>query len=205
MAEPELLPPTGLAGIEDAILAALAGDAALAAVVRHIGSWQGDMEAAVERSVLRDPAILVLFGGFDAEPRGGHYDLAVEWQVLVRARNLRRESARRVGGASASEPGTYELIQHVLRILTHADLGLEGVDELRLVACRLLQTGRDPDQTTSAYLVVLHQDVDLLAVAPAQTLDDMAASIEVHNPDEEGGDPAWVPTLDVSISLSAED
>lgn len=204
MAEPEHIPTTGITGIEDALLAALQGDPALAAVARHIGSWQGELETAIEQNAFRDPAILVLFGGFDTSPRGGHEALDVEWQILVRARNLRREAARRVGGPVSGEVGTYELVQHVMRILTGSDLDLDGVDELRLVACRLLQTGRDPSQTTSAYLVVFKVDADLLAVAPEQTLDELELNLEVHNPDEAGGDVSWVPSVDLTLDLTEE-
>jgi len=204
VAEPEHIPTTGIGAIEDAMVEAMQADVALAALARHIGTWQGELEDALEQVAFRDPSILVLFGGFDAEPRGGHESLDVEWQVLVRARNLRRESARRHGGPVSGEVGTYELVQHVMRILTGSDLDLDGVDELRLAACRLLQTGRDPGKTTSAYLVVFKVDADLLAVAPEQTLDELELNLEVHNPDEAGGDASWVPSVDLTLDLTEE-
>lgn len=191
---------SGLEAVEDAIIDALATDATIASYARHVGTWQGKLEDALEQSLFRDPSILVLFGGFDTEHRGGDYALQTEWQVLVRDRNLRRERARRTEGP-AGEPGTYKMVADVIRVLTRAELAVDGMDELHLVACRLLQTGRDPSRTTSAYLLVFAADLDLLAVAPEQTLDELAAAVEVANLDEDSGETEWNPVIDVTVNL----
>lgn len=202
MADPLRELTTGLEGIEDAILAALGADATIAAAVRTLASWQGSVEDATKDALLRDPSILVLFAGAEAEPMGHHTQLRTEWHLLVRDRNLRGNQPRRQPGA-AGETGTYALVGHVLRVLTGQDLGLDGVEGFGPLGIQLLQTGRDPSKHTSAYLVAFEARADLMAVAPALELVEVVTTLSVANTDESDGSTDWLDVDGPVITLES--
>lgn len=203
MSEPLRELTTGLEAVEDAILAALREDPLIAAYIRTVESWQGTLEHAIQQAgMVRDPAILVLFAGGPVSKLGGHHRCLAQWQILVRDRNLRGNSARRRG--ESTEPGTYVMVGDVLRVLTGNDLGLDGVAPFEPVACDLLQAGRDPSQTTSAYLVSFEASLDLLAIAPETDLASIELALQVANPNESTGTTAWSPSLPLTIELETE-
>lgn len=195
------LTPT-LEAVEDAIVTALNDDETMGAYLKSCSSFQGSVEESLAEGVaIRDPAVLVLFAGGEFEERGPEEVVLVgEWHLVVRAQNLRGEQYRR-RPASASEVGSYQLVQDVLRVLTNQDLGLEGLAPLVPMDVELLKT----DRRVSAYAVAFRGELDLQTIAPSgddDTLKTVVTEIEVRNDtDDEWNDGGG----DVIDNLDQED
>lgn len=183
------LQPT-LEVVEDAILAALREDAILATRLRSpaldIQSFRGDGAEAIATAVQRQPALLVLYDGTRLEPQGMHQHVGMDtWVVLVLASNLRGEAARR-RPAPAGEVGAYELVEHVLRVLTATDLGLDGFGELAPVQVELVETSTRAGQSLTLYQVAFEAEHVLRDTPPDQLLETLASTYEVRGADDEG-------------------
>lgn len=200
MATPtRVLRPT-LEAAEDAIVAALAGDATIAAYIMDVVSWQGTLEDAVQEAVIREPAILVLCAGAEFEERGALEHIAsVEWHIVVKHRSLRGERYRRAP-AAPGEVGTYQMVQDVLRVLVGQDLELEGMSPLAPKAVELLQTSSSKDRAQSAYTLIFTSELDHVVVAPEDTLTELGFGYELRN---EGAD-TWVAAADADIFPAEE-
>lgn len=176
-----LLVPT-LEVCEDAIVAALAADAAILVGVpaASIKPFQGDLAQAMQEVAVRPPAILVMWAGGDIEPMGSEYfEVDGEWRVLVFARNMRSRKASSNPDA-AGEVGAYQLVADVLRVLSLQHLDVAGMGELRPVACELLQAGSNKERTVTAYLVVFRCSVELQVVVPSTNLLEVRTTLESH-------------------------
>ncbi len=109
--------------IEDAIIAALEADAALAAArvpVKSLG-YVPDRDE-LKKYIAAFPAVYVVYAGEDGERIGpiGAEGITWNWTVLVGARNLRGESDARRDENS----GAYWMIDRVKTALRDNDLGL---------------------------------------------------------------------------------
>lgn len=112
--------------IEDAIVAALLADATLVSMTRHIGSYAGNFKRARAKGyVLVMPAVLVWYqGGPTVFKSGARFEHTAKFGVSLVVRNLRGD-VNAQGGASDSEPGVYDLVPEVMRILAGQTLALD--------------------------------------------------------------------------------
>lgn len=165
-----------LEAIEDAIVAALVADPTIAAYVADVAPFQGTLEQAIQETAFRDPAMLVLFAGFDADAFGqADEQLDLEWHVIVRGRNLRSNAARQAPAATG-EVGTYQMVQDALRVLAGREFELDGLGALSAAGCELLTAGANKDRSLSAYTVVFRCTAELRVVEGDDELTTMAAT-----------------------------
>ncbi|MDD3582336.1 MAG: DUF1834 family protein [Desulfobacca sp.] len=121
--------------IEDAILVALAGR--LGSYVKTIESYQGQLEADLEKFPWRLPASLVMLRETRVEKATTHtYDLNLTFTVIVADRNLRGNREGRL-----SNVGIYRMLEDVRGALWDQDLGLE-INPLTLVKEEALLNNR---------------------------------------------------------------
>ena len=187
----------GLDSLEDAVVAALLADATISSYAQEVSPFQGALEDAISEQSWRDPSILVLFAGGPIEAAGSEdVRITCEWQVIVRARNLRGNAARQAPTATG-EVGTYQMVADVLRVLTHRTLDLEGAGALEPQGVELLAAAANPDRALSAYLLVFTQTVELQAIAPDVELAEVGATLDGPVPDS-GAEPP------VTIELTLE-
>ncbi|OPX20372.1 MAG: hypothetical protein BZ151_04400 [Desulfobacca sp. 4484_104] len=112
--------------IEDAILSALADR--LGSYVKTIDSYQGQLEADLEKFPWRLPATLVMLRETSVEKATSHtYDLSLTFTVIVADRNLRGNREGRL-----SNVGIYRMLEDVRGALWDQDLGLD-INPLTLV------------------------------------------------------------------------
>lgn len=201
-----VLTPT-LEAVEDAILAALRGDAILATRMRNveldIQSFRGESDDAIATVVQRQPAILVLYGGTQFEPMGMHQFRGTDaWFLLVFASNLRAEAARR-RPAPAGEVGAYELCEHALRILSGVDLALTGLGTLEPGATELVETSTKAGKSLTAYQITFACSHALRDVTPEQALTELRSRLEVAGADDDG-ETTWTEIVIDIITPSEE-
>jgi len=187
-----------LEAIEDAVVAALAADPIVAAYARDVRSFQGTLEQALEERSFLDPAFLVIVNGGEFEPMGHlQHEVQIELGVMVRSTNLRGDKYQRAP-SSASEIGTYQMVQDALRVLTLEDLGLDGLSELQPQGWELLQSGAIPNRTLSAQIIGFSTTAELREAAPDDALETVEATYET--PDGDGAfSTVAEETIDVTI------
>lgn len=183
MATPKRELSPGLEAVEDAIVAALAGDATIAAYVKDVRPFQGSVEQAVQEAAAGDRSLLVMFAGMELEQRGEDWVAVTEWHVHVRCRNLRGEKYSR-RPASATEVGAYQMVQDVLRVLTLQDFDLDGLAPIKPDGAEAILVTTNRDRTLAAYTVVFHGEIDMCVVEPDDAFTTLVTSYEV--PDGEG-------------------
>ena len=174
---------------EDAIVAALAADPSIVAYVpaASIAPFQGELAEAMQEVAVRPPAILVMWSGGDLEPTGSEsFEMDAEWAILVFARNMRSKKASSNPDASG-EIGAYDLVAHVLRVLTLQHLDIPGMGELVPSGVNLLRAGSTKSRTVTAYVVVFNTHLELQPVPPPDDLLEVATALEVARP----SDGAW--------------
>lgn len=131
---------SGPAEIENAILARLraAGEAnVLGYLFRTLESYPADFDLFLEEKIKGDrpwPAAWVIFGGWRPPTDDGGLQAPAVFMVVVAAKNLRSETARR-HGAGAGEVGSYQLMLDVAGLIHGQHLGLD-IGALKLGACR---------------------------------------------------------------------
>lgn len=122
--------------VDDAILAALRGDAT-------ITSWKGAVESvdAIQRIMTtkktKYPLIMV---EYDGSPKGtgpgsggstgsgAQFKIEGSWFINVADKNLRGEADSRKGIASkVTQPGTMDMIEHIKTLLLFKNLGVAGL------------------------------------------------------------------------------
>jgi phage gp37-like protein len=127
--------------IEDAILATLRADAALAAYVRLFTPIPSLQEESLEKLIVQFPAIgaVASSGSYDylsARPRGIQVETGL-FAVLCFNRNLRSPVAAMRGG-TATEKGVSEMIEDCRRILSkglYQDDGSGGLTVMNVASC----------------------------------------------------------------------
>lgn len=127
--------------IEDAILATLKADAALAAYVRFFTPIPSLQEESLEKLIVQFPAIGVIASGGSYEylsmrPRGIQTEAGL-FHVLCFNRNLRSPVAAMRGGA-AGEKGVSEMIEDCRRVLSvglYRDDGSGGLAAMSVASC----------------------------------------------------------------------
>lgn len=204
MAVTRQLSPT-LDEVEDAILAALKADTTIAGYARSIATFQGSLVKAVQQGIgLRQPALLVLFNGGPLKRLGsGLFRLTAEWDVLCCARNL-RSAAHGANPEASGEVGAYDIVADVLRVLSDTDLDLDGMDDLVPLDIELLSNGEIKDATLTVYRVIFRGDVELQVVEPDQLLEEIVATFDAANTDEDTGDTEWSEdVLSANITLES--
>lgn len=107
------------ATLEDAVVAALRTE--LSPQVPTLETYQGNWPVDLQRETWRFPAVLVML----RQTRGAQvalrsYEMTLEFTILVIARQLRGEAARR-----RAEGGVYQILEGVRKALWYQDLGLE--------------------------------------------------------------------------------
>ncbi len=171
---------TGIAEIENAILARLkaAGEApgVLGYQFRSLDSYPEDFDLYLKEKILGDrafPAAWVVFGGWRTPAdTGATLQAEAAFGVVVAANSLRNETSQR-HSASPAEPGSYQLLQDVARLIHGQRLGLD-IGALRLGQCQSIR----PTQT------ILERKLSVFALQFTTTL-----PIEVANfPVREIGD-----------------
>lgn len=92
--------------------------------VLAIKTYQGELEADDLKKITgRIPAVFVVYGGSSYTPHGGRKIEKARFFVFVADRSLRSEDESRRG--SATNPGTYTLLNDVRDLLTGQQLDLE--------------------------------------------------------------------------------
>lgn len=119
--------------IEDAILAAIRGDAGLAAVCKTIEPFAGDLEtlaAKIDRLIDPLPAVWTVYrGSLFTESANRSYDDEMSFAVLVAAKSLR--------GRDAAKKEAYEILELLKSLLVDNNLGLD-IDPLEPVSIELV-------------------------------------------------------------------
>lgn len=174
-----------IAAIENAMLAALqaqAGSGTLGYVWRELESYPDDFDEYLKlKGQLRTPAAWAVFLSLDQCRDEGDAAEGVigtaRFALVVAAKNLRNETATRHGGIDqASEPGSYQLAEDAMRILSRSDLGLKLLRPLTIGGARLV--ARTPEirtQGLSLMAIELSCDVALGALpTPEGALADFA-------------------------------
>jgi len=189
---------------EDAIVTALEADSTLSDLVSTFGSCQGTWTEARDELARRLPAVTVMFAGGKHEARGmGDGVLQGEWHLLVGARNLRREAARRT-----SDAGAYAIAEAVIATLDDQHLDLDGLGPLRFRELGIVEQSGPRDRAVSIYLLVFEGDLDVRHIEGTDDLATIAADYQVANVDEDTGDTGWagvVTSLDADIIDPSEE
>lgn len=125
-----------IAAIENAMLARLkaASDADLLGYrYRDLDSYPEDFDEYLkEKLEWRAPAAWVVFAGAEVPPGSVSAEIRypASFFLVVAAENSRNETARRHGGQSDAEPGSYQLALDAISLLAYSDLGLEDISPL---------------------------------------------------------------------------
>ncbi|MBF7683917.1 DUF1834 family protein [Acinetobacter sp. B5B] len=103
--------------------------------VREIKTYGGEFDDDITTVMRSFPAIWITFEGSGTPKRISHNktEYPIQFVILVGARSLRNEETRRQG--TEFDMGTYQMLDHVQRLLTNNDLssmGLHGVAPLAL-------------------------------------------------------------------------
>lgn len=145
-----------IAAVEDALKLELAGLVGPGpAQLRTVDSYGGqldDVATLLASQAMRLPAVWVAFAG-EGEPKPvgtsrDRWRIPMVWTLLVVTRNLRSESAARLGDAASA--GAYELLEAARLVLLGSDLGLE-IDNLAPGRTRGLVNGRVKNQGLAVY------------------------------------------------------
>lgn len=112
-----------IAAIELAVLALLrdAGDGGMLGYrFKTLDSYPEEWDEYLKAKRPSDfPAAWIVFAGLDNGADGeGVTRARASFGVLVAARNLRNETATRHGGGKPGEPGSYQLLEDVVRLLS---------------------------------------------------------------------------------------
>jgi phage gp37-like protein len=135
-----------ISAVELAIIAALkakADDGTLGYAWRTLESYPDDFDAYLkDKGQLRPPAAWAVFLGLSdgddsADDAGPNFE--ARFAVIVAAKNLRNETASRHGGVDAvAEPGSYQLAEDAIRVLSRNALGDLLVQPLEISGARLV-------------------------------------------------------------------
>ncbi|HEX7821044.1 MAG TPA: phage protein Gp37 [Sphingobium sp.] len=131
-----------IAAIENAMLARLkaASDAdVLGYNFRDLDSYPEDWDRYLkEKLEWRAPAAWVVFAGAESPPSSDLAELRfpASFFLVVAAENSRNETARRHGGQTVAEPGSYQLVLDAVSLLADSDLGLPEITPLVTGAIR---------------------------------------------------------------------
>ena len=125
-------------------LAAAATAGTLGYAWRTLDSYPDDFDQYLKlKGELRTPAAWAVFLGLDQGE--DHQDDDAGWTgvgrfaLVVAAKNLRNETATRHGGpAGDAEPGSYQLAEDAVRVLSRSDLGLALVKPVEIRGMRLV-------------------------------------------------------------------
>lgn len=103
--------------------------------VREVKTYGGEFDDDITTAIRSFPAIWITFEGSGTPKRISHNktEYPIQFVILVGARSLRNEETRRQG--TAFDIGTYQMLDHVQRLLTNNDLssmGVHGVAPLAL-------------------------------------------------------------------------
>lgn len=103
--------------------------------VREVKTYGGEFDDDITTVIRSFPAIWITFEGSGTPKRISHNktEYPIQFVILVGARSLRNEETRRQG--TAFDIGTYQMLDHVQRLLTNNDLssmGVHGVAPLAL-------------------------------------------------------------------------
>lgn len=140
--------------IEDAAINAIK-NAPLPYALRSVGSYGGEFDDE-QFDVLRGlPAVWIAFGGTQRPTRKSadkwRYDAT--FSTIVCARSVRSEAAARKG--SATEPGAYQIMGHIEKIMLRQDFGLP-IDFFRPGAIRPLFNAKTRSDALAAYAMEWH-------------------------------------------------
>jgi len=143
-----------IGAVENAMIAALkaAADAGtLGYAWRTLDSYPDDFDAYLkEKGQLRTPAAWAVFLGLGdgidlADDAGPEFE--ARFALIVAAKNLRNETASRHGGVdTAAEPGSYQLAEDAIRVLSRNALGDLLTGPLKIGGARLV--ARSPELRT---------------------------------------------------------
>ncbi len=144
-----------IGAIENAMLAQLkaqADNGALGYAWATLESYPDDFDQYLKnKGQLNTPAAWAVFLGLGQCQDEGDAQAGVtgtgRFALVVAAKNLRNETATRHGGIDpASEPGSYQLAEDAMRILSRSDLGLDLVHPVAIEGARLI--ARSPEIRT---------------------------------------------------------
>ncbi|WP_407324676.1 phage protein Gp37, partial [Acinetobacter baumannii] len=120
--------------------------------VRQIKTYGGEFDDGLTAIVKGFPAIWVVFEG-SGTPKKISYNKTqypVTFVVLVGARSVRNEEARRQG--AGGDIGTYEMLDHVHQLLIGNDLssvGVKGLEPLELGKTKTILNTKTASQSIS--------------------------------------------------------
>jgi phage gp37-like protein len=149
-----------LAGIEDAMLARIAG--AGLKYLRTAATYAGELDDDLVKAVRCFPAVWIALKGLGEgqalNTARSVYRVPATWAVLVGARALRNEASGRHG--DKVNVGTYQMLEDVRALLAGQDFGLE-IDNLRPGKVTNLTNSRFQGQGVSIYAQEWHTRFDL--------------------------------------------
>lgn len=125
--------------------------------IREIKTYAGEFDEGISAVIPVFPAIWVAFKGSGSPKKTSHNKTVypVEFVVLVGARSLRNEEARRTG--AGKDIGTYEMLSNVQELLTGNSLssvGISGLEPLELGRTKTIFNTKTSSQSAS----ILSQD-----------------------------------------------
>lgn len=136
---------------------------------RTLDSYPSNWDAYLkEKGQIRTPAAWAVFIGFsDGVDRGE--DTGAEFEarfaVVVAAQNLRNETASRHGGPNpVAEPGSYQLAEDAVRLLSRSDLGLQLVRPIEVLRVEPMQ--RDAETRTARFSMIALECKCAIALGP---------------------------------------
>lgn len=147
-----------IAAIEDAILARIAavagsGEGKLGYPIPTIRSYGAELDELVKTTVITYPAVFVALSGDDlVHDQGDTQIRKAEYSVIVAARSLRNEQARRHG--AAGEIGAYQLLLDCRGLLNGQTFGLR-IDPLAVTKIQALHHGVLRGQPVAVYAMDL--------------------------------------------------
>ena len=116
--------------VEDAIISRSKDQLAY---VRTCETWAGQLEGEIDKLTINYPAVFVSYGGSKLEWIDNiNFNEAVEFDILVAAKNLRGQEAAR-----KDEQGCYQMIMDILTALTNQTLDLD-IERLRPVSVDMI-------------------------------------------------------------------
>lgn len=135
-----------IGAVENGLIGALrdAGEAGtLGYRYRTLDSYPDEFDAYLkEKGQLRTPAAWAVFLGWSEGADQGDdigAQFVAQFALVVAAKNLRNETATRHGGVDpTSEPGSYQLAEDAVRVLSQSDLGLPLVAPIEFTGGRLV-------------------------------------------------------------------
>lgn len=189
----------------------------LGQMAKFVGSYGGELDRLNQASRsnysielgdllpegVRDfPAVWVNFAGITAcEPHGTSRQMVRDtgkFVVMVADKNVGSETARRHGGNTKEQVGTYPLIYGVRRLLMAQDFGLP-IDPFRPGVVRSLYNSRLGEQSLSVFACEFQCAWVSESLAPGrwpcpQSAEDADAIFAVHKGRLEGVAPEWLST-----------